>query len=214
MRNDPTIDVLYPNALILGDVPEAGREYMEMCSSEGEVTFERLINQQCIVMCCVTARRDSIIRAGMFDETLRCSEDFDMWLRIIKQGGRIAYHRQVLARYRRRGGSHTADPIWLCHHVMRVLDKARRTMELTASERAAVDQQYRGLQALLRHSEGKKAFFSGDVEGAIEALTEANSYLKSRKIGATLFLLRRAPHLLLRAYDLRDRFVFKSSTRI
>jgi len=34
---DPSIDVLYPDALIFGDAPEAGRRFMDWCPSSGEV---------------------------------------------------------------------------------------------------------------------------------------------------------------------------------
>ena len=78
----------------------------------------------------MTARRETILRAGLLDEALRSSEDFDLWLRIVKQGGRIAYHRRELARYRSRRGSLSADPVWMCQHILKVFDKAARTLEI------------------------------------------------------------------------------------
>jgi glycosyltransferase involved in cell wall biosynthesis len=213
MQSDPTIDVLYPNAMIFGDALEAGREFMEVCPSQGEVTIERLLRQECNVMICSMMRREAVLRAGLFDESLRSVEDFDLWLRIIKQGGRIAYHREVLARYRRRQGSLSSDPIWMCKHILKVLDKTKETLPLTASERATLDEEYERFRATLRLHEGKRAFFQGDAEEAIKGLTEANRFFRDRKISMTLRLLRRAPRLLLRAYDLRDRLVFGMSTK-
>ncbi|HYJ47544.1 MAG TPA: glycosyltransferase family A protein, partial [Pyrinomonadaceae bacterium] len=81
MQADPTLDVLYPNALIFGDALEAGREFMDVCPSRGEVTFESLVTQQCTVMICSMMRRETVLNAGLFDESLRSSEDFDLWLR-------------------------------------------------------------------------------------------------------------------------------------
>ena len=107
LERNPTIDVLYPDALIFGDSPEAGLRFMDWCPSNGEVTVESLFAERCHVMCSVTARRGALLRTGLFDEALRCSEDFDLWLRVLKSGGRIAYNRRVLARYRRRATSHT-----------------------------------------------------------------------------------------------------------
>lgn len=213
MLADPTIDVLYPNAIIFGDALEAGREFMEVCPSRGEVTFESLLKQECNVMICSIMRRAAVVRAGLFDESLRSVEDFDLWLRIIKGGGRIAYHREVLARYRRRRGSLSSDPIWMCEHILKVLDKTKETMTLTGGERATLEKEYERFRATLRFHEGKRAFFEGDTERAIEGLTEANQFFRDRKISMTLRLLRRAPRLLLRAYDLRDRLVFGTSTK-
>ena len=213
IQADPTIDVLYPNVMLFGGSSEAGEEFMTICPSSGEVTFERLLSQECNVSNCSIARRETIMRAGLFDESLRSVEDFDLWLRIIKQGGRIAYHRDVLARYRRRSDSLTADPIWLSRHVIQVLDKVKRTMDLTPEERASVDLNHRRFEALLNLHEGKRAFFSGDKAGAIQGLTAANEYFRNRKISFTLMMLRIAPRLLLRAYDLRDRLYFRMITK-
>ena len=213
IQADPTIDVLYPNVMMFGGTSEAGEEFMTICPSSGDVTFERLISQECNVSNCSIARRETIVRAGLFDESLRSVEDFDLWLRVIKSGGRIAYHRDVLARYRRRSGSLTADPIWLSQNVIRVLDKVKQTMELTASELASVDLHQQRFRALLSFHEGKRAFFSGDTAGAISGLTEANRFFRNRKTAITLMMLRIAPRLLLRAYDLRDRLYFRMITK-
>ena len=213
IQADGTIDVLYPNVLMFGGASEVGDEFITICPSNGEVTFERLLLQECNVSNCSIARKDTLVRAGMFDESLRSVEDFDLWLRVIKAGGRIAYHRDVLARYRRRSGSLTADPIWLSEHILEVLRKVKQREDLTPSERATVANQYEHFHALLRLHEGKRAFFSGDTEGAITGLTEANRFFRNRKTAFTLMMLRVAPRLLLRAYDLRDRFYFRMITK-
>lgn len=213
IQADPTIDVLYPNVLMFGGSSEAGEEFMTICPSSGEVTFERLLLQECNVSNCSIARKETIVRAGMFDEALRSVEDFDLWLRVIKAGGRIAYHRDVLARYRRRPGSLTADPIWLSQHILEVLAKVKQRTDLTPAERSTVDMQHEHFHALLRLHEGKRAFFSGDTAGAIDGLTEANRFFRNRKTAFTLMMLRVAPRLLLRAYDLRDRFYFRMITK-
>ena len=213
IQADPTIDVLYPNVVIFGESSDAGEEFMTSCPSNGEVTFERLMLQECNVSNCSIARKETIIRAGLFDESLRSVEDFDLWLRVIKSGGRIVYHRDVLARYRRRGGSLTADPIWLSNHILEVLNKVKRTMDLTPSERATVEIQLEYFHALLRLHEGRRAFFSGDTAGAIDGLTEANRFFRKRKVSLTVMMLRIAPKFLLRAYDLRDRLYFRMITK-
>jgi len=213
IQADPSIDVLYPNVLMFGGSSEDGEEFMTICPSNGEVTFERLLLQECNVSNCSIARKETLVRAGMFDESLRSVEDFDLWLRVIKCGGCISYHRDVLARYRRRSGSLTADPIWLSEHILEVLRKVRQREDLTPSERDTVDSQYEHFHALLRLHEGKHAFFSGDIEAAIHGLTDANRFFRNRKTAFTLMMLRVAPRLLLRAYDLRDRFYFRMITK-
>ena len=72
LEADKSIDVVYADARIFGDVPEAGRTVMEFCPSAGEVTFERLVARQCTVHICVSVcRRESLLRAGLFDPAFR-----------------------------------------------------------------------------------------------------------------------------------------------
>ena len=213
LESDSTIDVIFPNALFFGDSLNAGKTFMDVCPVEGEITFLRLVTQECYVFGGVTARRESVLRAGMFDESLGSAEDLDLWLRILRQGGRIAYHRRILAHYRQRSGSHTSDPIWLSKNNLKLLEKVKRTMNLTPFETEAVEKQRAQIYALLRLHEGKKAFFHGDTREAIESFAEANAYYKSSKLALIGVLLRVAPRLILRAYDIRDRLMFGTNTR-
>jgi glycosyltransferase involved in cell wall biosynthesis len=205
MEGDPTIDVLYADAFIFGDSPIAGKTYMEICPSEGEVTLERLIREECHVMVSVLARREAVVRAGLFDESLRSAEDFDLWLRMVDRGSRIAYHRRPLVHYRRRHDSLSADEEGLFRSIIRVFDKAECAMRLSPDEQKALEERRAFYRAKLQLLEGKKALFQGDPKTAVSNLTEANRFLRSRKIKLALLLLRAAPGLLLSAYKLRAR---------
>ena len=205
LERDPILDVVYPNALIFGEHANAGRIFMEVYPSDGEVTFERVATAQCQVMVSVLARRSAIVAAGLFDESLRSSEDFDLWLRLLHHGGRIAYHRQVLARYRRRPGSLSSDPIWMCNSALRVLEKADRTLPLRPEERASLRRHRAYLAAMRRLSEGKRAFLHDDRAAARKALADANSYFRSGRIRLILVLVRFAPRLLRHLHSLRKK---------
>jgi GT2 family glycosyltransferase len=213
LKRDPSIDVLYCDALYFGDAPEAGRTFMELNPSTGEATFERLLAQECNVNTSAVARRELLLRAGLFDERLRSSEDFDMWLRIAKAGGRVAYLLRPLVRYRRHSGSLSADPVWMCRHILQVLEKTAQTLALDASESEVLRRQQRRYEAELKFNEGKRAFFKGDTETAIASLSKANALLPSRKLALSLRLLRLAPRAMLRVYNLRDRFYFRADTK-
>ncbi|HET7220183.1 MAG TPA: glycosyltransferase family A protein [Vicinamibacterales bacterium] len=205
--------VVYPNATNFGDPMRAGRKFMDAHPSSGPVTIESLVTQQCNVMVSVLARRDVLVAAGLFDESLRSSEDFDMWLRVVAGGWTIGYHRRSLVGSRLRRGSLSANGISMCQHIVRVLDKAARELPLTPAQRSLVAERRAYFTAMLRMNEGKRAFFAGDHKEALQALSDANAYLRRRKISLAIVLLRLMPGLLLRAYDMRDRVVFKTSTR-
>jgi glycosyltransferase involved in cell wall biosynthesis len=207
------LDVVYPNAVNFGDPMRAGRMFMDAHPSDGPVTFESLVTQRCNVMVSVLAKRDVLIGAGLFDESLRSSEDFDMWLRVIDGGWQIGYHRRPLVRSRLRPESLSANGISMCQHIVRVLDKTVRNMALSPAQAALAAERRAYFTALLRLHEGKRAFFSGEHKEALQALTEANAELKRTKLAIAIVLLRIMPGLLLRAYDVRDRLVFRTSTR-
>lgn len=210
-RRDPAVAVVYPNGIIVGDGRDAGRLFMDLCPSEGEVTLERLVLLQCTVGGGAMARRDAIIRAGLFDESLLTSEDFDLWLRIVKQGGRIVYHRRVLYRYHKHRGSLSSEPVRICHSAMRVLDKLERTMALTPSEADAVRRARVGFGAHLRFIEGSRALLAGDAQLAREALADANRVFRRPKIGFALFLLRVAPRALVQVCRLREQRAMRTA---
>ena len=213
MDADPTIDVLYPDAILFGNLQVRNGRSMELSPSRGPVTFTSLVNQTCNVRVFVTARRELLVRAGGFDESLRSSEDFDLWLRLVKMGGRIAYHTLPLARYRVRPGSLSADPVWMFQCIARVLDKAGATLPLTPDEVRALEAAKQRFAAQARFAEGKRRFFEGDASGAIAAFRESNRRLRSPKLALVIAGLRLAPRTLLRLYELRDRYLFRTSTK-
>lgn len=214
LERDPSLCAVFPNVVTFGGTTEDGRAMMDSAPLEGEITFERLLAGDCYVFVGVTARRDALLEVGMFDESLRRAEDYDLWLRLLFAGRRIGYHREVLARYRKRPGSQSADPRWMLQTLLEVLDKVGRTLALSPSQRELLARQVVRVRAELRLAEGKHAFFRRDTAGAIANISEANRYFRSRKLSAATRLIRAAPGLLLWAYRLRDRFYFGASTEI
>ena len=134
LAENPDVALVYPNATVIHDESDMTLEFMKISPSEGDVNFESLVRQKCVVMTCVTARMSAIRAAGMFDESLRSCEDFDLWLRIVRNGGRIAYHRRPLVLYRRHEGSLSSDRVWMTRHLLAVFEKCAAAFELTSSE--------------------------------------------------------------------------------
>jgi len=205
LETQPAIDVLYPNARLIGDTFNAGKTYMDLSPSKGEVTFETLITEQCQVPIFVTARTEVVKQAGMFDESIRISQDFDLWIRIVKQGGRITYTRQVLVNRRRRPEGLSSNEVALCRDILIIFDKVARTFSLTPSESGVLKHERAKRQAMLELCQGKEAFLKGNAKTAINHLVAANAFLKSRKIALVLAGLRTAPRFLLRCHRMRER---------
>ena len=197
MQAHPEFDVCYVNSSFFGGSDSDGKHWMDLNPSEGEVTF---LN----VMAGRTApaspgsiiRREALIRAGLYDTTLHSWEDFDMWLRILRSGGRIAYNREPLVRYRRRRDSLSApDPRYMdC--AVRVLDKAEAAWQLTTEERAALERRREVAKFDLEILRGKAAIERRDWRTAREHFEYCLGRSPSLKLRAVVFALRCCPWAL------------------
>ena len=214
LSEHPDVALVYPNAIIFGDSAESGLEYMSICPSEGEVSFESLVQERCCVLTCVTARMNAIRSVGMFDEAVRSCEDFDLWLRIVKNGGRISYHRQVLARYRRHKGSLSSDRVWMTSNLLAVMEKTAKRADLTDSEREVLNKELTSRQTMLRLFQGKHALGLGDATVALNRFEEANQNLRSMKLSVAILLLRYWPKVPIWAFAARERFLARRQTHV
>jgi glycosyltransferase involved in cell wall biosynthesis len=209
LADNPDVALVYPNATIIGDTSDVGVEFMKVCPSDGEVNFETLVRQQCTVMTCVTARMSAIREAGMFDESLRSCEDFDLWVRIAKNGGRIIYHRRILALYRRHGGSLSSDRVWMTRNLVSVFEKCAGTLNLTPEETKLLNEETIRSRAMLNLFEGKRALRAGDGRKALVHFREANNDLQTPKLALVILFLRYLPRLAIWAFSARERLLVK-----
>ncbi|MDP8980856.1 MAG: glycosyltransferase family 2 protein [Acidobacteriota bacterium] len=205
LQADPSLDVVYGNARLFGNTADVGRLSMDLLPSSGEVNFASLITLQCNVNISSTARREALLKAGGFDPSQRRCEDFDLWLRLAKAGGKFAYHRQVLMHYRKHDASLSSniEAAWL--GILDLYEKVKRTMDLTPDEIELVDKQSERFRAELAFAQGKAAFEAGRMEEAVSYLRQAQAYFHNRKLATVLALIRIAPRAVLWAHRLRSR---------
>lgn len=206
-RDDPALDVVYGNARIFGPSADAGKLAMDLLPSRGEVTFSSLICMRCNVCISSTVRREMLLRVGMFDVTQRRCEDFDLWLRIAKAGGKFAYHREATLHYRKRDNSQSSDVRLALLAMIDLARKIQRDWQLTASERDLTERQARQWRAELDLAEGKGAFEAGKMEEALGHLEQAQRHFHTRKLAMVLLALRATPNAVLWVYRLRNRWL-------
>src|SRR5687768_8530510 len=73
-------DLVYSDAMLFGDTLLAGQTFMKLQGAGGDVTTERLLNTKVSLQTStVLARKDSIVRVGLFNESLRRGQDFELW---------------------------------------------------------------------------------------------------------------------------------------
>ncbi|HUE83876.1 MAG TPA: glycosyltransferase [Pyrinomonadaceae bacterium] len=194
-------DMVYADALLIGDTPwPPGTTFMDRSSSDGPVTLNSLLDIRCaVVVSTVIMRKDVVDQVGGFDEGDRnLTEDFDLWLRLAKAGARISYQKKVLAKYRYRGDSISANRVGLHEAALRVLQKTRRSMALSVKETEALNRTERRLHHILMLESSKKLIVKGEVDAARAMLSKARETNNSWKIPIALLALRTFPGLLRR----------------
>ena len=206
IRSGPGYDLVYADAKLFGDPNKARGTVMQRDVSELPVTFERLIGDQCIVnTSSVLAVRKAILEVGLFDETLRNSQDFDLWVRLAKRpNARMNFQRKVLVRHRVRQGSLASDGIKSVEGELKVLDKVSQRDDLTPSERDTLARTVALRTASTEVDRGKRKLLDGEFNAATESFRIANSYYRSWKLRLVLFFLQVAPRLLQRIYRSRS----------
>jgi glycosyltransferase involved in cell wall biosynthesis len=200
----PEFEMVYPDAVLFGDSPSAGRRYMDISPSTGDVTIESLLSGSCNVFISVLARKRALVNAGLFDPALRAAEDFQMWLRILLSGGRIGYQREPLVRRRVHAESLSADRIVQTRRAAFALSRLLPDPRLSVRQAALVRSMMDRLMATAEIREGKRALAARRPDEAMQRFVSANALVRSAKLSLVIFALRVAPSLMHRFYQLRS----------
>ena len=202
LKQEPPADLVYSDAVVFGEHISGTPTLMQSgrAPNDGPVTLESLLAERCQVITSATlARKQILIEVGWFDEELLTASDYDMWLRVAHKGATIRYQRKVLARYRLRHDSisHSSRTrMW--QNLIRILQKADRTLHLAASTRALLRERLTRAQAFVDLARGEEYLFAGQFDQASNCLQKANAFLRRPKLSATLLGLRLAPWLTAR----------------
>lgn len=193
----PSLDMVYADEVaIYPGSPRSNQTFMQICPSHGPCTFESLIKEDChIPVSSVVARKRVIVEAGLFDEALRCCDDYDMWLRVAYCGGKISYQLTPLccATYE-RPGSLSVDKINTGKAVVQTLAKFN-DLPLSPTARVAVEERVARERALLDLAQAKLHLRASRFAEAVESLKGANAYFRSPKYRFAVAGLQMAPVL-------------------
>lgn len=151
-----------------------------------EGALERLATEQRIMTPSIVVRRDVYEALGAFDDRLRCSEDWEMWVRIAARYP-VWYEKEPLALYRMHADSNTG------RHV-RTADDIRYTREAIAlfqahlppARAAEIVRTARQRYALAAIRTARSLLAVRDMEGARAQLAEALRLSRSPRVLASL----------------------------
>ncbi|HUT04561.1 MAG TPA: glycosyltransferase [bacterium] len=155
----------------------------EMVSNLSANVLEGLALRCPFLVNCPMVRREYLEKVGYFDEELRCSEDWDLWVRLYTAGCRFGSSGPgAVATSTLRQGSLSRDPAITLRSGMRMLDKyfaqlgdrAPKWLEPAARSRAWVTAGA-GYLRLGKTAEARKAFSEAVVADG-EALTRARNW--------------------------------------
>jgi glycosyltransferase involved in cell wall biosynthesis len=203
-------DLVCANAMNFGDSVLAGRTYMEVlmpnAPATGWFTFLGLVSaEQSLNTPGVVARREPIFDVGLFDESLRNSQDFDLWLRLVHRGVRAAYHDRPLVRIRLHEGSLSGDEVNRSTRQLRVLRKIETDFDLDPVARKEVARAIAGRRALVQFELGKAYLVQGKFDEARASFAAARAAAANWKAAIGFWASTICPRLIQAHYLRRAR---------
>lgn len=166
-RGRPELDILTTDAVLEVDGTPVRRCYDETWTFETGDQRAAILERN-FVFGLVAVRRELILAAGGYDESIRYATDWDCWIRLVLAGARVGLVPEPLARYRLRSTSLSAQRSLLLEGKALVLERAAANPALTAAERALVERR----AAAFRRD--------GLVAGAHEALAAGDPGARTR----------------------------------
>jgi glycosyltransferase involved in cell wall biosynthesis len=197
-------DLIYADAFLFGIPRRGAKTYMEKSPSSGTVTAERLIGADCnVITSCTVVKKQKVLDAGLFDETLPRigMEDFDLWIRLAKGGAKLDYQQTILAKYRVRQNSLSGSNVQRVERELKGLAIIEAKHTLTPDEKAALERQRALAAADLDIEKGKTDLVEGRFADARRHFKAANEYYKKPKLTALYWLMGLHPKLALKLFQ-------------
>lgn len=199
-----SLDLCYCDALLFGDLAAGEKTYMETSPSDGEVSFESVLDLKCnFITSGTVARKKKVVEAGMFEWEKVRAHDFHLWLRMLKNGAKASYQRKVLLKYRVHLASLSGNSIQRVEREINVFERVEKKIELSESEKNIVQSQVERLKSELEIERGKAFLLQKDYISARKAFSKANEYRKSLRLTAIIRLIQFAPQILTKIYRFR-----------
>jgi len=106
-------------------------------------------------------RRQRLVEVGGFDESLRCAEDYDLWMRLIFSGAKAGLLLEPLGIYRLHGGSLSTRGVWCRQGEISTFTKLLDRNDLSEDERRIAEERIAQLGRELKREEAREALAQG-----------------------------------------------------
>lgn len=198
LEADETLDLAFPNAIFWGSPQFDGRDFQSVFPPNPPITLEKLLGRESSVFGLATIRRELVLEVGGYDEALRASEDFDLWLRLLQRGCKFGYAAEPLVKYRFRADSLSNTGIPHYQNRMKVCEKMLRATGMTPAQRAIAEREFNESQATLNWHLYREKLQAQDYASASEYLGLANAHRHKLKWSLVRVGLKFAPQFTAR----------------
>lgn len=165
----PDLDILTTDAYLVVGERRVRRNYDRGWSFE-VADQRRAILQRNFVFGHAAVLRESLLEHGGFDESIRWTTDWDLWLRFILAGSRAGCVDEPLSLYRLRETSLTAQRRDLLLGKLATLEKARSNANLQVPERPVLEESLAGYRHQLALMDLRDSLAAGRSEARGRAL--------------------------------------------
>lgn len=206
---DGRYDMAYADCSFFSETGGPHKHFPELNPEQGLITRELLINGKCHILpsgCLI--RRSAFVKAGRFDASVKRTEDFDLWMRMIFSGARIGYLRKVLFAFRLSPASGSGDAVVRIERSIECWRTLQAKLEFTEGETRTIERHILADEAAALRARARDDIFACRWNDAIRSIRSAHEKaaelglpLKHRiKLKVVLWLLRIWPSLLRSIY--------------
>jgi teichuronic acid biosynthesis glycosyltransferase TuaG len=196
-------EMVSADALMFGQPFIEGETFSRHTKSSGSVTFENLLSwKRSIITSGTVVLKRKFEELGLFNESeiWRRGQDYEMWLRLLKNKTSAGYLNKVLLRYRVRHNSLSGNNIEQAERNVCGLAAVIETFELSRREQEIWQERMNHSMAFLHLEIAKSHLVKGEFETARKSFSEAVKYESSFKLKIICRLLLIAPKLVQKIF--------------
>lgn len=191
-------DLVYSDASFFGSPDYEGSTVMTWNPSAPEVSMESVLAGTSLpVMSTIVARTDAVRDAGGFDPSLAYCEDFDLWVRMLRDGSTFAWSPEARARRRIHDANLSRDTQQMAEAQIGVIGRYLDEVASRHPLRPAIAQRLRRLGGEIQLAQATAAILAGDASEGRRALWGFVRSGGGPKHAAAALALTLAPRLTL-----------------